>query len=160
MVNSTPWSYYPLIEQRYPFNRRLDEPRDSMDVLESRGVSCSYRDSNCRPSRPIQLIYRLHHPTSCLSILQYTVSLHESLLVGPSLSMCYQIPRFSACIYRLNAEIDPICHLLALLVAHHILHASRRRVKEWSLQRQHKSFLIKMWFRRCKRYTKLKVISI
>jgi hypothetical protein len=30
----------------------------------------------------------------------------------------------------LNAEINPMCHLLALLGAHHILHVSRIRVKE------------------------------
>jgi len=29
----------------------------------------------------------------------------------------------------LNAEFNPICHLLALLGAHHILHVSRVRVK-------------------------------
>jgi hypothetical protein len=29
----------------------------------------------------------------------------------------------------LNAELHPICHLLALLGAHHILHISRLRVK-------------------------------
>jgi len=38
------------------------------------------------------------------------------------------------CIYvlfnPLNAELNPICHLLALLGAHHILHISRIRVKE------------------------------
>jgi hypothetical protein len=28
-----------------------------------------------------------------------------------------------------NAEINPTCHLLALLGAHHILHVSRIRVK-------------------------------
>ena len=28
----------------------------------------------------------------------------------------------------LNAELNPICHLLALLGAHHILHVSRMRV--------------------------------
>jgi hypothetical protein len=35
----------------------------------------------------------------------------------------------------LNGELNPICHLLALLGAHHILHVSRIRVKN--------SFLIK-----------------
>ena len=30
----------------------------------------------------------------------------------------------------LNAELNPICHLLALLGAHHILHVSRIRVKD------------------------------
>jgi len=34
----------------------------------------------------------------------------------------------------LNAEINPICHLLALLGAHHILHVSRIRVKNCPLQ--------------------------
>jgi hypothetical protein len=29
----------------------------------------------------------------------------------------------------LNAKLNPICHLLALLGAHHILHVSRIRVK-------------------------------
>jgi phosphatidylserine synthase len=29
----------------------------------------------------------------------------------------------------LNAQLNPICHLLALLGAHHILHISRIRVK-------------------------------
>ena len=29
----------------------------------------------------------------------------------------------------LNAELNPICHLLALLGAHHILHISRIRAK-------------------------------
>jgi hypothetical protein len=29
----------------------------------------------------------------------------------------------------LNAGLNPICHLLALLGAHHILHVSRMRVK-------------------------------
>ena len=32
-------------------------------------------------------------------------------------------------IYPLNPELNPICHLLALLEAHHILHVSRIRVK-------------------------------
>jgi hypothetical protein len=30
----------------------------------------------------------------------------------------------------LNAELNPICHLLALLRNHHIFHISRIRVKE------------------------------
>jgi hypothetical protein len=32
-------------------------------------------------------------------------------------------------INTLNAELNPICHLLALLGAHHILHISGLRVK-------------------------------
>jgi hypothetical protein len=33
----------------------------------------------------------------------------------------------------LNAELNPICHLLALLLAHNILYISRKRVKEVAL---------------------------
>ena len=36
---------------------------------------------------------------------------------------------FSSAVNPLNAELNPICHLLALLGAHHILHVSRIRVK-------------------------------
>jgi len=35
----------------------------------------------------------------------------------------------SSYINALNAQLNPICHLLALLGAHHILHISRIRVK-------------------------------
>jgi hypothetical protein len=37
--------------------------------------------------------------------------------------------RTSLCFNPLNAELNPICHLLALLGAHHILHVIRIRVK-------------------------------
>jgi len=46
------------------------------------------------------------------------------------------------CFNPLNIELNPICHLLALLGAHPILHVSRIRVKlithmvRWRLQRQ------------------------
>ena len=33
----------------------------------------------------------------------------------------------------LNAELNPICHLLALLGAHHIFHVSGLRVKRWRM---------------------------
>jgi len=35
---------------------------------------------------------------------------------------------FEVLINALNAKLNPICHLLALLGAHHILHVSRIRV--------------------------------
>ena len=34
----------------------------------------------------------------------------------------------------LNVELNPICHLLALLGAHHILHVGRMRVKGFGQQ--------------------------
>jgi len=44
------------------------------------------------------------------------------------LSRLYITAHFKV-IKPLNAELNPICHLLALLEAHHILHVSRIRVK-------------------------------
>ena len=40
---------------------------------------------------------------------------------------------FNSAFKGLNAELNPICHLLALLGTHHILHVSRIRVKIPSL---------------------------
>jgi len=45
---------------------------------------------------------------------------------GHVLAFCYDSMRVF--INPLNAELNPICHLLALLGAHHILHVSRIRV--------------------------------
>jgi len=39
-------------------------------------------------------------------------------------------------IKSLNAELNPICHFLALFRDHHILHVSRVRLKEWVSLRQ------------------------
>ena len=39
-------------------------------------------------------------------------------------------PFFPPDINPLNATLNPICHLLVLLGAHHILHVSRIRVTE------------------------------
>jgi len=51
----------------------------------------------------------------------------------------------------LNAELNPICHLLALLGAHHILHVSRIRAKlgldgnGWWASRPGRFTLVKYW---------------
>ena len=41
---------------------------------------------------------------------------------------------FISCVNPLNAELNPICYLLALLGAHHFLHVSRIRVKSLTLR--------------------------
>jgi len=48
---------------------------------------------------------------------------------SPLLSSSQWSLLFVSVINPLNAELNPICHLLALLGAHHILHVSRIRVK-------------------------------
>ena len=45
----------------------------------------------------------------------------------------------------LNAELNPICNLLALLGAHHILHVIRIRVKCWRWGSLHKNISLKTW---------------
>jgi hypothetical protein len=46
----------------------------------------------------------------------------------------------------LNTEFNPICHLLALLGAHHILHVSRIRVKEWCIYKDMQIYFVKCEF--------------
>jgi len=52
----------------------------------------------------------------------------------------------------LNAELNSICHLLAILGAHHILHVSRIRVKQFCTQsyQQHRSDLFHILIYVCK----------
>ena len=47
------------------------------------------------------------------------------------------------CINHLKAELNSICHLLALLGAHHILHVSRIRAKVCSLTSRMDTFVKK-----------------
>jgi len=47
-----------------------------------------------------------------MTTIKSTSAVRDELLINP-----------------LNAELNPICHLLALLGAHHILHVSRIKVK-------------------------------
>jgi len=64
--------------------------------------------------------------TLCLKIVWKSLELHLQLHVrGFSLTCGFFV---SALFNSLNAELNPICHLLTLLGAHHILHISRIRV--------------------------------
>ena len=55
-------------------------------------------------------------------------------------AFCY----YAKAINPLNAELNPICNLLALLGAHHIFHVSRIRVKN-STFRLHSIFMCFVW---------------
>jgi hypothetical protein len=46
--------------------------------------------------------------------------------------MALEVPSFTVHLSPLNAKLNPICHLLALLEAHPILHISRVRVNDTS----------------------------
>jgi len=47
----------------------------------------------------------------------------------PGFGFSFSLLFFKEKVNPLNAELNPICHLLALLGAHHILHVGRIRVK-------------------------------
>jgi hypothetical protein len=49
----------------------------------------------------------------------------------------------------LNAELNPICHLLTLLGAHHILHVSGVRVKEDTSEMLGARCWWRSWLRHC-----------
>jgi len=53
-----------------------------------------------------------------------------ALRSAKTLKIKNSIQEIAMYINPLNAELNPICHLLALLGAHHILHVSRTRVKQ------------------------------
>jgi len=57
-----------------------------------------------------------------VSHVRMQIHVYEQLLIKVQISICY------LSIDTLSAELNPICHLLALLEAHHILHVSRIRV--------------------------------
>jgi len=53
------------------------------------------------------------------------------IIISPNFFMSVY---FASFVNPLNAELNPICHLLALLGAHHFLHISRIRVKSLTLK--------------------------
>ena len=59
----------------------------------------------------------------CFIILTFGSCIIHILYTG-----CAKIKKNNSGAKRLNAELNPICPLLALLGAHHILHVSRIRV--------------------------------
>jgi len=62
------------------------------------------------------------------------MNLFESFLLLPIIKLLIifvviTIDSYSLIVNPLNAKLTPICHLMALLRAHHIFHFSRIRVK-------------------------------
>ena len=49
------------------------------------------------------------------------------------------VAKHADCFNPLNAELNPICYLLALLGAHHFLHVSRIRVKSLTQKKKEKN---------------------
>ena len=66
-----------------------------------------------------------HHKTHFILGTSSYVFQHQ----GASDNLKYMLDLLSVVFNPLNPELNPICHLLALLGAHHFLHVSRIRVK-------------------------------
>jgi len=80
-----------------------------------------------RPSRDKLASSRLQHDSTLYPVHEnghWDIPQNETNPVH-TLSSYFFKPRFNP----LNDELNPICHLLALLGAHHFLHVSRVRVK-------------------------------
>ena len=65
----------------------------------------------------------------CFIILTYLVPVLFTFYIQGVLK--FEKKKKNSCAKRLNDELNPICHLLTLLGAHHILHVSRLRVKAY-----------------------------
>jgi len=88
--------------------------------------------------------YLFHFNCSTLSSNFYVAIIFSNLLLKRPVFKCGIIIIFYGRIHiilhffifnPLNPELNPICYLLALLGAHHLLHVSRIRVKSLTLRR-------------------------
>ena len=74
---------------------------------------------------------RLHNKSQELKIPRANYWLHsQCVFSGAGAIMCQYVSQINP----LNAELNPICYLLALLGAHHFLHVGRIRVKSLTLR--------------------------
>jgi hypothetical protein len=73
--------------------------------------------------------YRISIFTTLYILSIGITDLHDFKYGGKSSQLVSWHMLLCLAINHLNAELNPTCHLLALLEAHHILHVSRLRVK-------------------------------
>ena len=89
-------------------------------------ISISFANTICRES---DVFFFVHlHQEASINTLHRTY--HDSLPFWERTLNYRARPQFRKIFNPLNAELNPIYHLLALLGTHHILHISRVRVKE------------------------------
>ena len=93
------------------------------DLVLPQGVVSEYNGTTCRMRRA--RIIRLEETSFCVLDMGYKT-------ISPIAISCCQLKQCEfgrLSVNPLNAELNLICYLLALLVAHHFLHVSRIRVK-------------------------------
>jgi hypothetical protein len=76
-----------------------------------------------------QIIKRNHRSVVCICLHLQVEAIREKRNAFFWV-VTQQVVVISLILNPLNAELNPICHLLALLGTHHILHVSRIRVKD------------------------------
>ena len=86
----------------------------------------------------VQLLQSFDHTNSQFSFPAKQKNIIKSVnfleIIKKKLINCMLQSNVSESINPLNAELNPICYLLALLGAHHFLHVSRIRVKSLILR--------------------------
>jgi hypothetical protein len=89
-------------------------------------------DNNCRDRGDVTNGSKALNGSECLlerhSVVKKTHEVIKVKVVNNNYVLCLSLHNFN----HLNAELNPICHLLALLGDHHILHVSWIRVNATS----------------------------
>jgi len=76
------------------------------------------------------MFMKINHAMLCRKIVQISSVISKSctLALEGKVFECCNLELILAQINPLNAELNPMCHLLALLGVHHIFHVSGLRV--------------------------------
>jgi hypothetical protein len=100
------WLYTPLLWVRKTQSRSLQK------IFQIAVINKTYENKN--------------------NLIFYCFTVHDVIITAliPSYAHIYTLKhQFTLTLNTLNAELNPICHLLALLGVHHFLHVSRIKVK-------------------------------
>ena len=119
-------------------NHHLTIPFDGgMHSFKKTGCVCK-RTSTGRPSGTDEQVQQVRQTFLLMSVVSQRVHIQSTCKVcNKNLECCSINP--------LNAELNPICYLLALLGAHRFLHVSRIRVKSLTLSLLMSYMYIYIW---------------
>jgi len=120
----------------------LDEPQDKRndgagnEISRSETSNVSFHNASGWKVQQTSDPFLIKHQNVLLPYVKqnnqerFVQSYEQLLLTGSSCWSVSRINSFRCQINPLNAELNPICHLLALLGAQHFLHVSRIRVNQ------------------------------
>ena len=117
-------SYYPIVPA---CRQRIDDNDDRYAWNTVEQVCGRGKPQWSRKNIP-QYHPTLTHPVLNASLHSHTKEISELCCKIALIELGCEMYKFLDHINPLNAELNPTCHLLALLGAHHILHVSRIRV--------------------------------